>query len=151
ALLADSIEFVEKQNARRCPDVVEHMFQATSRFPEETADHGFVANSKKWQGERFRDGFRKRGLAISRRTHKQDAMSRLQRMGAEHTCTLLLLNQLPRRSFCNFRQDEVAERSSWCSFRDEVPGPRRCIRVLRNSSQSGTISVKSQRTLKALG
>ena len=136
--LSDSIKFVKKENAGRCTHVVEYAFQSTCSFTQITSDHGLIAHYEERKRQRMRYRFRKRGFAVSRGTHKQHSMSRIEAVGAKQARPALLLNQLIDSDSTIIRQDQVIKLSPRCDlgneFASSLSGPAAIPGIGRHAS-----------------
>ena len=110
ALLADGVELVEKQHARRRAGVVEHALEARRRFAEEAADQRLVPHDEERRGQGFRDRFRERCLAVYRPSDEQNALPRFERMGTQDRSPVLFLDQLLAGPARDIGQDEIGKR-----------------------------------------
>src|SRR5664280_3843189 len=109
AFFADSIELVETQDALARSRMVKESAQSRCGLTEVTSDYRIIANAQHRDIEFARDGFSERGLAISRRSNEQNAMTRFQSMRAEQFSAALLLDQLRTNLAHRFRQDQISQ------------------------------------------
>jgi hypothetical protein len=92
SFLSNGIKFVEEENARRSPSIVEDALEAARRFTEVTTYQGFVADDQKGNPKRFGHGFGERGLAVTWGTDKQYAVAWLEAVRPQQIGALLLFN-----------------------------------------------------------
>src|ERR1039457_2245480 len=109
AFFADRVEFVEEQDALPRSRLIKESAQSRSSLTKVTSDDRIIANAKHRNVEFASDGFSERGLAISRGSNEQDAMTGLQPMRAEQFSAALLLDQLRTNLSHRFRQDQISQ------------------------------------------
>lgn len=120
AFLADRVELVKEQHAGRRPDVVEQAGEPGVGLPEIGADQGVVANCQQWNGDRFGDRFRERGLAVARWTGKEDAVPRLHALRAQEVGAVVFLDELPGQMLGRQCQDQAFQPNVRFRLNDEI-------------------------------
>ena len=108
-LLADRVELIEEQDARRCPHILKQTGEPRISLAEIGADQRIVANREQRHRDCLCHSLGERSRAISRGTRQQDPMAWLHTLSAQQIGAVLLLDQLAGKPLCRKRQDKAVE------------------------------------------
>lgn len=119
-LFANRIEFVKKQDARPCPDIIEELPKSRIGLPEIASNQGIIPHDEKRQTERLSHRLGEGGFAVTRRSRKENTVARLVTMSAQHVGANMLLDELASALLDRQWQHQLSKLDTRLKFQDRV-------------------------------
>jgi hypothetical protein len=120
ALFSDGVEFIEKENAGACANVIEKPSETGIGLTKIASDQTIVANYKEGKRESFSNRFGEGCFSVAGWPRQKDAMARFIAMRSQHVGADMLFNELTAVFLNGQRKDQIAEAGAGFELQDRL-------------------------------